>query len=427
MLKDVGEFLTSHWDGHRPLLLGYSGGSDSKALLYALLEAGCKRLHLAHIDHAWRPESEREASELQQEAKSLRLPFHTIRLTLPPNANKEAASREARLAFFRSLFEAYPFQALLLAHHAGDAAETALKRVLEGAHLPFLGGMEPIGHLHGMNIWRPLFSVAKEEISAFLEFKNLKPLIDPTNSDPAYLRARMRSEILPSLARLFGKEISDNLLLLSQRAAELKAYLETKTAIHAPRRGPWGLFGHVGNLERMEARYLLQKWMDIEKIRLPRTLLEAVLDAARSNLPNRRIAPRIFVDRGHVFFLSIAQPSWGTGHLRLQPGSWKWGEWTIEVREEERPVFEEREIGWKDVWSGRFTVQAPPGQLSMPTAGMRLRHLWNERKVPAFFRYRVPIVLNERGEAVEFLTGKNLHEIGSHFMLVISSHSMPTS
>ena len=425
MLKYVSEFLKSHWDGHSPLLLGYSGGPDSKALLYALLESGCRTLHLAHVDHGWRPESAKEALELEEEAKSLGIPFHTIRLNLPPNINKEAASREARLAFFRSLFETIPFQALILAHQAGDVAETALKRILEGAHLPFLGGMEPVGRIADMFIWRPFYSTKKEEILSFLQHKHLKPLIDPTNSDPAYLRARMRMEILPFLARAFGKEISENLHLLSSRAAELKAYLEKKIEVHEPKRGPWGLFSSVSHLERLEARYLLQKWADLEKIRLPRTLLEAALDAVSSNLPNRRISSRILIDRGKVFFLSSSPPSWGTDPLRLLPGSWTWGDWKISVQEDERQPCEA--VDWTQVWSGRFTVRAPKGVLSMPSPGTSLRHLWNKMKVPAFLRYQVPIVSSEKGSAIEFLTGKNLSDLERDLIINISSHSAPTS
>ena len=322
MLKCVADFLKSHWDGHSPLLLGYSGGPDSKALLYALLESGCRALHLAHVDHGWRPESAKEALELEQEAKRLGLPFHSVRLNLPSHVNKEAASREARLAFFRSLFEKVPFQALLLAHQAGDVAETALKRMLEGAHLPFLGGMEPVSHIRGMFVWRPLYSTKKSEIFSFLQHKRLEPLVDPTNSDPVYLRARTRQEILPFLAQTFGKEVSDNLHLLSCRAAEFRSYLEKKTEHCAPERGPWGLFLSIAGLERLEARYLLQKWADQEKIRLPRTHLEAALDAAFSKIPNRRIASRIWIDRGLVFFLSSSPPSGGREPLPLLPGSW---------------------------------------------------------------------------------------------------------
>lgn len=427
-LKCVAKFLTANWDRKSPLLLGYSGGPDSKALLYAILEAGCQTLHLAHVDHGWRPESAEEALKLEEEAKILGLAFHSIRLN-PSEKNKEAVSREARFSFFKSLFDIYPFQALLLAHQAGDAAETALKRILEGAHLPFLGGMGPLGKLHGMPIWRPLFFTKKDEILAFLEKKNLRPLSDSTNLDPVFLRARMRIEILPLLAKSFGKEISDNLLLIAERSSELKVYLEKKTESYAPQRGPWGLFGHLRNFERLEARFFLQKWADIEKIHLTRTLLENTLDALESNRPNRRITPRVIVDRGVVFFLSAAPPSWGKDPLLLRSGLWTWGDWEIAVTEEEEPK-EDSRIDWKKVWSGCFTVKASRGFLFLPSLQTPFRHLWNECKVPAFFRYQVPILSSQSGALNEFLSGKNLPEIKPCFKLTFSTlftnRSLPT-
>jgi tRNA(Ile)-lysidine synthase len=295
MRKTVSLFLAKHWEKHRPLLLGYSGGPDSKALLYTLLDAGCKSVHLAHVDHGWRGRSAEEATALELEAKSLGLPFFTCRLE---SIEGELAAREARFAFFLSLFKKVPFQALLLAHQAEDRAETVLKRVLEGAHLPFLGGMEEVSQMQGMELWRPLLSVHRKEIDAYLKSKHLEALIDPTNFDPAYLRARMRLELFPLVEKHFGKGIAKNLSCLSDRAYELKAYLENKTSGILPN-------ADLSKLERIEARYLLQKWA---KIPLSRDLLERVLDAIFSKKPNKKIAPGLLVDRGQVIFLK-ATPS----------------------------------------------------------------------------------------------------------------------
>ena len=65
---------------------------------------------------------------------------------------------------------------LLLAHQADDWAETALKRVLEGAHLAFLGGMEPVGEGRAC-IWRPLLKVRRSEILRFIEGRQLNPIL----------------------------------------------------------------------------------------------------------------------------------------------------------------------------------------------------------------------------------------------------------
>lgn len=248
LVLQVMSFLKRYWDGKSPLLLGLSGGPDSKSLLYALLEAGV-RPHIAHVDCGWRRESREEAEMLQREAEALQCPFFTTRLQ---GADSEEAAREGRLAFFASLTG---YQAVLLAHQAEDLAETVLKRVLEGAHLSQLGGMREVSSWNQITLWRPFLKVRKEEILRFLQERQLTFLMDRTNEDVKYLRSRMRLQMFPYLNEIFGKEVVGNLGLLSERAYELNAYLEKKMA-------PFDLnsnFLNLNGLEEIEQRYLLQK------------------------------------------------------------------------------------------------------------------------------------------------------------------------
>lgn len=304
-------FLQNHWDQMSPLLLGYSGGPDSKALLYGLLEAGCKgHLHVAHVDHGWRKESGEEAASLRCEVAALSLPFHTVRLSIFETKNREAKAREARLSFFRSLFDRIPFQALLLAHQADDLAETVLKRLFEGANLSCLVGMEEISSLKGMAVWRPFLSTPKKELLHFLEVRRLQPLIDATNFDPVYLRTRLRQEIFPFLHRAFGKEIRSNLVCLSQRAQELKDYLDQRIAQRPIQRADWGICCFCGGLARLEMRHLLQKMGSEEGISLPRTILESLLAWLEKGGKRRTLFIQsrwVAVDRRSVFFFRIKE------------------------------------------------------------------------------------------------------------------------
>lgn len=296
LVCQVREFLHQRWDQKSPLFLGYSGGPDSRVLLDILLEAGVNP-HLAHVDHGWREESAREAKELQREAEALGLVFHTIRLE--PNSS-EAVCREKRLEFFLELWEKYSFQALFLGHQADDAAETSLKRVLEGAHLVYLGGMRTVSEWKGMPIWRPLLEVSRREIIAYVEQKKLKVISDQTNFNPAYLRARMRLEILPSLASSFGKEIGGNLALLGRRAFELKDYLDRKTdeAFSGLKKESWGWVLPCLSTEPVEVRHLLQRL----KIPFTRDVLEGLVDALVRKAPNRRFNKVFLADRGSFFY-----------------------------------------------------------------------------------------------------------------------------
>ena len=86
LVKTVRDFLSRYFVCGKPILLGFSGGPDSKALLHLLLECRSLRLpfelHLAHVDHGWRPESKNEADILAKEALQLRLPFHLLTLEM---------------------------------------------------------------------------------------------------------------------------------------------------------------------------------------------------------------------------------------------------------------------------------------------------------------------------------------------------------
>jgi tRNA(Ile)-lysidine synthase len=395
-MKRLTAFLNLHWDKERPLALGFSGGPDSKALLYALLEAGVDKLHLAHVDHGWREESGAEAARLQTEAEKLGLTFHTVRLEKPEGGNWEDASRKKRLAFFRSVYEKTGAAALLLAHTANDLAETVLKRLLEGAHLANFRGMEKVSQFEGMVIWRPFLDVKKEELLRFLEERGLKPLIDPSNVDPSYLRARMRMETLPWLAKSFGKEILDNLNLLSSRSSELKSYLDRQIEGIPISKGPWGSFAELGGLDRIIARHFLQRWLGS----LSRGVLESILDALGE--PNRAITREIYVDRGIVFHLSGFKPKMGEP-LPIAVGRSLWGSWEIEVERAEGPLMEPT---WKDVWTGAFSAPIEGGILTTLPEGSSIRDDWSSKKVPALFRSEAPVLIDASGLVKEFLMGR---------------------
>ena len=233
LVKKLTDFLLSRLKGEEPLLLGYSGGPDSKTLLHLLLECRARcafQLHLAHVDHGWRESSSAEAEALREEAAGLDLPFHLLTLSKDAfrEGNWEEQARDYRIEFFRELYCAHGCQALLLAHQADDQAEVVLKRVCEGAHLSRLGGLTETSLLKEMQIWRPLLSLRKKELIAWLQERGLSFIVDPTNENPRFLRGRMRTELLPLLSQGFGKEIIDNFCYLGREAGHLKAYFMKK-------------------------------------------------------------------------------------------------------------------------------------------------------------------------------------------------------
>ncbi len=223
----IKHFLEENWREGAPVILACSGGPDSKALLY-LLQDVKKFVDLevvvAHVDHGWREESGREAEQLKAEAEALGLVFHLRKLEGVPM--KEEAARDARFEVLVQVAREVGAQAVILGHQMDDQAETVLKRVLEGASLSACGGMKNVSARGGMTFWRPLLTVSKKDLMAWLEERGILYFTDSTNLDPKYLRGRMRGTIVPQLEASFGKSIVKNLCVLGERAQRLESHLE---------------------------------------------------------------------------------------------------------------------------------------------------------------------------------------------------------
>lgn len=299
LFKIVKSFLGSKNITDRPILIGYSGGCDSKALLYLTLE--CIRfsrisLHVAHIDHGWREESSKQAKILQKEVEDLGLPFHLKCLCLEDfeKKNLEKQGRGKRLKFFKELYQKLDCQALLLAHQAEDQAEVVLKRICEGSHFAALRGIQTEVHLEGMRIWRPLLSVSKKNLRNWLLKKHLSSIEDPTNEDTRFLRARMRKEIFPELNRLFGKEITANLCKLGKQAQELDSYFYQKNLIlFAAQKEDcikieWDLNPFLP-LAKVELYYAIKHWLQIQKIALSSSFLDIIIEYVVKNKSGKEL------------------------------------------------------------------------------------------------------------------------------------------
>ncbi len=403
----VKEFLDERWDGESPLLIAYSGGPDSKAVFHAAKSWGKAEIHLAHVDHGWREESREEALQLEQEAIQLGVPFHTTRLE---KKSTEAEARLARLAFFASLREKIPFQAVLLGHHADDLAETALKRVLEGAHLTRLWGMKAESIIEGVPLWRPMLEVQKKEILRFLTDQSLEALDDPTNRDPHYLRARMRLTLLPALEESFGKRFVENLRLLATRSEELDEYLSARVEGLQERikRGPFGIWIDCEGIARIELRYLLQRIGSEEAIVLSRDVLEKILDGIRDKCADWEINIRkrtIILDRGHFFLPHLKLPQFQEPISLEEPGWKRSGDWRVFIGEGRADS-----NGWRSLFA---EGSASVGVAESSSLELRLleKALPWDGKTPAFLRKICPFVLQDQEVVGNFLNpGKSSSE-----------------
>jgi len=319
LLLSVKKFLGSQRLSGKPLLIGYSGGPDSKALLYLLVE--CRRfftfeLHVAHLDHGWRAESADEAQKIKKEVEGLGLPFHLKSLSLNDfcSGNIEEQGREQRFCHFAHVYSQIDAQALLLGHQADDQAETVLKRVFEGASIFSMGGLGAKSVLRGMNIWRPLLFVEKKDILRWLATRNLNYFLDPTNQQTRFLRGKMREEMFPFLTASFGKKVSSNLCRLGEESKEIKEYfyrLNRPILAMIVKNGQisdsLSLNPHLP-MPLIQLRYLVKEWLEQEGL----TASRQIIDGIALGLNERSLKKRFYfkegqfhIDNGNISFYRI--------------------------------------------------------------------------------------------------------------------------
>lgn len=228
-------------DDDAALLLAVSGGADSMALLRGaarLVAAGQRswRLSVAHLDHALRPDSAEDAARVAGAATALGLRAHLRRTDVAALARDEGRSLEeaGREARYRFLDDVAPDDALIAtAHTLEDAAETVLINLLRGSGM---AGMAGIPARRG-RVVRPLIDARRAELRECLRAAGIGFREDPSNADPAFLRNRIRSELLPLLESVrpgaverigrFSRLAADDDWLLDQLAS---AELSRRTA-----------------------------------------------------------------------------------------------------------------------------------------------------------------------------------------------------
>ncbi len=179
-----------------PLGLAVSGGPDSLALLLLAHAALPGKIAVASVDHGLRPEAAGEVALVERLCGERGIPFTalTVRVAL---GNVQAEARIARYAALARWGAQAGLGAIATAHHADDQAETLLMRLNRGSGLAGLAGVRARGAIEGSTIplLRPLLGWRKTELAAVVAETGITPAHDPSNTDPAFDRARLRARL----------------------------------------------------------------------------------------------------------------------------------------------------------------------------------------------------------------------------------------
>ena len=199
--------------GHK-IGLAVSGGGDSMALLYLMDEWASQnqqKLYVATVDHGLRKESASEAKIVETEFKKLNIECKILKWNgWNKVGNLLDAARNARNELIGEWADELRLNSVATGHTADDQAETFLLRLARGSGVDGLSGMAPFGYKKAMLWFRPILAYRRSDLRAFLSYKGIKWVDDPSNEDTRFERIKMRQ----------AQNMLDNLGLTVDRLVE---------------------------------------------------------------------------------------------------------------------------------------------------------------------------------------------------------------
>lgn len=199
------------------ILLAYSGGGDSAGMLALFLSAAPRPdvvIGIAHVNHKLRgAESERDAELCREIADKLSVASYIldVRKKPPGGRSMEEWAREERYALLEKCRKRGGWDFVATAHSTDDQAETLLLRIARGTGKDGLRGIMR----SSPGIIRPCLGLRASELREAAAECGIPYVEDSTNSDPRFLRNRLRNDAMPALEKALPG-ITEGLLRLSR-------------------------------------------------------------------------------------------------------------------------------------------------------------------------------------------------------------------
>ena len=217
-------------------LLAVSGGVDSMCLADMWVRCfGAESCAIAHCNFNLRGEDSDGDEALvtgwaQEHGVRLhKVSFDTVQYAGENGVSIEMAARELRYRWFGEICQEYGYQAVVVAHHADDNAETMVLNMVRGAGLKGLSGMKPVSPLplsrhceeqsplrhceersplrhceerSDVAILRPLLTFTRKQIEGHAFAWKVPYREDKTNASTEYRRNSIRHEVFPLFERM---------------------------------------------------------------------------------------------------------------------------------------------------------------------------------------------------------------------------------
>ena len=369
------------------IICAVSGGADSMALLlamYLLKDEWQLKLSAVHFNHHLQPvEPDEDEQFVRQFCEGYGIPLYVGSAYVKAGEKGlEAAARDARYAYFATL----PGK-IATAHTADDNAETVLMHLVRGTGLKGLGGIAP----RRGNLIRPLLSVTRKEVLAFLEEYALSHREDSMNATDFCLRNRLRHHVMP-LLKEENPRLAENLSAMALRLREDEQALSQLAEAHE--RISVAALRQENSAVRMRVleRFLKEcgvREPEAQHIKLAETLVFSENPSAKGNFPGN-----ITITRNYDTLEVLADAPKDHPELLCSPA-----QSIVNTTD----VFTVHTVGTVRIRSRRA------GDAIRLNGGTKsLKKLFIDRKIPAASRDRIPVVYDDAGIIGVYGIGVNL-------------------
>lgn len=174
-------------------LLAFSGGVDSTALFFLLLQQNIS-FDIAIVNYSLRESSNEEVAYAKELAVKYNKRIYTS--SFPKDTKfSEKIARDFRYSFFEKIIEDDDYNALITAHQLNDKLEWFLMQLSKGAGVVELMGMKEAEIRDDIHYLKPLLNTSKKELLEYLQTNKIKYFVDESNTDEKYKRNYIRVNI----------------------------------------------------------------------------------------------------------------------------------------------------------------------------------------------------------------------------------------
>ncbi len=401
------------WRSSPGWCVALSGGLDSTVLLHLLASLAQREalppLSAIHIHHGLQAAADAWPAHCRELCAALSVPLQVEYVQVAPGASVERAAREARYAAFAARLGAD--ELLLTAQHRDDQAETLLFRLLRGAGVQGLSAMSVSRALGAGQLVRPLLNCSRDELLAYAREHKLSWVEDPSNADERFSRNYLRRQVLPALLSRWPQAATN----MARSAAHLSEAAQ--------------LLDELAQQDISAAQVSTEfAWLRLPNLALP--ALRSLSEPRQRNALRYWLRPLTAMPDSEHWAgwqalrdaASDAAPIWklaaGELHRSDERLWWLAGDWLCSPLPVNVAVQGNQPLILPANGSVRIDGQLPAGnwqlgyrqggdQLLLPGRGHRdLKRLFNELRVPAFIRDRLPLLrLDNQVVAIANLSG----------------------